>query len=169
MATSQGAELASLTGRDKIWAIAYDEWQRNPVFGYGPTLWNAEFRTSIAMPYATHGHNQFMDTLSRSGSVGAVSLVLYSLVLLALSIRYTRQSGGLSLALFLAIAMRSVSEVPLALFGYNLEVIAQALLLAVLAGCAVEVAAKNRLLADSRRYAPPSRKPITPLAARSVP
>jgi len=169
LATSQGAELASLTGRDKIWAIAYDEWQRNPVFGYGPTLWNAEFRTSIAMPYATHGHNQFMDTLSRSGSVGAVSLVLYSLVLLALSIRYTRQSGGLSLALFLAIAMRSVSEVPLALFGYNLEVIAQALLLAVLAGCAVEVAAKNRLLADSRRYAPPSRKPITPLAARSVP
>lgn len=174
LATSQGAQLASLTGRDKIWAIAYDEWQRNPVFGYGPTLWNGEFRASIGMAHATHGHNQFMDTLSRSGTVGAVSLVIYAVVLLALSIRYTSQSGGLSLALFLAIAMRSVSEVPLALFGYNIELIAQSLLLAVLAGCAVEVAAKERLLADRRRFTPPIKtppvkSPINPFPARSVP
>ena len=169
MATSEGAELASLTGRDKIWLIAYDEWERNPIFGYGPTLWNAEFRASIGVAHATHGHNQFMDTLSRSGSVGAASLVIYAVVLLVLSIRYTVHSRGLSLALFLAIAMRAISEVPLALFGYNLELITQALLLTVLAGCAVEVAVKNRLLADSRRYAPPSRKSVTPLAARSIP
>lgn len=168
LATSQGAQIVSLTGRDKIWAIAFDEWQRNPAFGYGPTLWDSDFRIAIGMAHATHGHNQFMDTLSRSGTVGAASLVAYALVLLVLSIRYTSQSRGLSLALFLALAMRSISEVPLALFGYNLELVAQALLLAVLAGCAVEVRIKNRQLADSRRYAPPVRKPVTPLAARSA-
>lgn len=169
LATSQGAQLVSLTGRDKIWAIAYDEWLRNPVFGYGPTLWDSEFRASIGLPNATHGHNQFMDTLSRSGTVGAASLVIYATLLLVLSIRYASQSGGLSLALFLALAMRSISEVPLALLGYNLELILQSLLLAALAGCAVEVSVKKRQLAESRRYTPPVRKPVTPLAARSAP
>ena len=169
LATSQGAQIVSLTGRDKIWAIAFDEWQRNPVFGYGPTLWDSAFRAAIGMSHATHGQNQFMDTLSRSGTVGAVSLVMYAVVLLVLSIRYAGQSGGLSLALFLALAMRSVSEVPLALFGYNIELIVQALLLAVLAGCAVEVAVQKRLLAERRRFAPPVRSPVGPFPARTVP
>lgn len=169
LATSQGAQLASLTGRDKIWAIAYDEWLRNPVFGYGPTLWDSEFRASIALPNATHGHNQFMDTLSRSGTVGAVLLVVYAAVLLACSIRYASQSGGLSLALFVAITMRSVSEVPLALFGYSMELIAHALLLGVLAGCAIEVLVQKRFLAENRRFAPPIRHPVNTFPARTVP
>lgn len=134
--SSEGAQLASLTGRDQIWAIAYGEWQRNPLFGYGPTLWNADFRTLIGMPNATHGHNQFMDTLSRSGTIGAAALVFYSLVLLTMSIRYTRASGGLTLALFLVVALRAVSEVPLLLFGYGAELITHMLLLISLAAAA---------------------------------
>jgi O-antigen ligase len=168
LATSQGAQIVSLTGRDKIWAIAYEEWQRNPVFGYGPTLWNNEFRASIGMPNATHAHNQFMDTLSRAGTVGAVSMVAYSVVLLGLSMRYAAQSGGLSLALFLAIAMRSVSEVPLSLFGYSIDLITQVLLLAVLAGCAVEVAIQKRLLAETRRFSTPVKNPVNPFPPRTV-
>lgn len=131
--SDRGAQLTSLTGRDQIWAIAYAEWQRNPLFGYGPTLWDASFRASIGMPSATHAHNQFMDTLSRAGSVGASVLTLYALVLLVLSLRYARASGGLSLALFVALALRSVSEVPLNLMGYGAELIAQVLLLMTLA------------------------------------
>lgn len=131
--TTQGAQLVSLTGRDQIWAIAYEEWARNPVFGYGPDLWDASFRISIGMPNAMHGHNQFMDTLSRSGSVGAVSLVLYALVLLVMSIRYARASGGLTLALFVVLLLRSISEVPLLLFGYGIELIPHVLLLMSLA------------------------------------
>lgn len=134
--SAQGAQLASLTGRDHIWAIAYDEWLRNPVFGYGPTIWNEDFRTLIGMPNATHAHNQFMDTLARSGTVGAVALVLYALVLVFFSVRYTRISGGLTLALFLALALRSISEVPLSMFGYGPELIMHILLLMTLAAAA---------------------------------
>jgi O-antigen ligase len=142
--SAQGAQLASLTGRDQIWAIAYDEWRRNPVFGYGPTLWDASFREAIGMPNATHAHNQFMDTLSRSGTVGAVALVLYALVLLVLSIRYARASGGLSLALFVALVLRAISEVPLLLFGYGPELIAHVLLLMTLAAAVRETRERGR-------------------------
>lgn len=131
--TPEGAQLASFTGRDRIWVIAYDEWQRNPVFGYGPDLWDERFRASIGMSNATHGHNQFMDTLSRSGTVGAAGLTLYALVLLVLSVRFTRATQGLSLALFLALVLRAISEVPLLMTGYSTEMFIHVLLLMVLA------------------------------------
>ncbi|RYZ11144.1 MAG: O-antigen ligase domain-containing protein [Comamonadaceae bacterium] len=136
LSTPEGAQLSSLTGRDRIWEIARQEWARSPVFGYGLTIWDADFRAAIGMPNATHAHNQFMDTLSRSGSVGAAALVLYALVLLVQSVRYARITGGLSLALFLALALRSVSEVPLLLVGYGPELLAQLLLLMTLSAAA---------------------------------
>jgi O-antigen ligase len=164
--SAQGAQLTSLTGRDQIWAIAYDEWQRNPIFGYGPGLWDASFRASIGMPNATHAHNQFMDTLSRSGSVGAIALVLYAATLLVLSIWHARATGGLSLALFIALALRSVSEVPLLLFGYGPELMTQILLLMTL----VSASAKSSVRAKHGPFAPPvaaTRRSEPSLATRS--
>jgi len=150
--SSEGAQLASLTGRDKIWAIAYEEWQRHPVFGYGPTIWDEVFRKSIGMANATHAHNQFMDTLSRSGSVGATALVIYALTLLILSVRYARASRGLTLALFLSLAIRSISEVPLSLIGYGEELISHVLLLMALGACASEVRIRQALAKRSPAY-----------------
>jgi O-antigen ligase len=134
--TDEGAQLMTFTGRDKIWAIAIEEWHNSPVFGYGPGLFDADFRASINMPNATNGHNQFMDTLARSGGVGATALVLYAFVLLVLSLRYARATGGLSVALFVALALRSVSEVPLILFGYGAELFTHLLLIVTLASAA---------------------------------
>ena len=131
--TPEGAQLTSLTGRDRIWAIAWEEWQRNPVFGHGPGIWDERFRASIGMANATHAHNQFMDTLSRAGTVGAVGLGLYASVLLWLSLRFARATQGLSLGLFLALLLRSISEVPLLMFGYSPDLIIHVLLLMVLA------------------------------------
>lgn len=131
--TPEGAQLASLTGRDRIWAIAWEQWSMHPVFGYGPQLWGDAFREAIGMRNATHAHNQFMDTLSRAGSVGAASLVLYAAVLLVLALRWARATRGLSLALFLALALRAASEVPLLLLGYGPELITHVLLLMTLA------------------------------------
>ncbi len=136
--TPEGAQLTSLTGRDRIWAIALDEWQRNPVFGYGPSIWDEAFRASIGMANATHGHNQFMDTLSRAGTVGATGLTLYAIFLLLLSLRFTRATQGLSLALFLTLVLRSISEVPLLMFGYSTEMFIHVLLLLVLAAATQE-------------------------------
>lgn len=148
--SDQGALLVTMTGRDQIWAIAWDEWDRNPIFGYGPSLWDFNYRSSIGMLNATHAHNQFMDTLSRAGTVGAASLILYAVVLLFCSIRYAGRSGGLTLALFLGLVLRSVSEVPLILFGYGAEFIAQVLLLVVIAGCASENAVRASSSANAR-------------------
>ncbi|HWP13452.1 MAG TPA: O-antigen ligase family protein [Ramlibacter sp.] len=134
--TAEGAQLMTLTGRDRIWAIAMEEWRMSPVFGYGPELWDTDYRASIGMPNATSGHNQFMDALARSGSTGAAALVLYAVVLLVLSVRYARTTGGLSLALFLALALRSVSEVPLLLLGYGTELFGHLLLIIALASSA---------------------------------
>ena len=131
--TPEGAQLTSLTGRDRIWAIAWEEWARNPVFGHGPGIWDESFRASIGMSNATHAHNQFMDTLSRAGTVGAVGLGFYASVLLWLSLRFARTTQGLSLGLFLALLLRSISEVPLLMFGYSPDLIIHVLLLIVLA------------------------------------
>jgi O-antigen ligase len=164
--SAQGAQLASLTGRDKIWAIAYEEWQRSPVFGYGPTIWDADFRRLIGMVNATNAHNQFMDTLSRSGAVGALALVVYSLVLLVLSVRYARASRGLTLGLFMALALRSISEVPFSLFGYGSELITHVLLLMTLGAIANDIRiAKARTAPLPGRTDPstirPARKPLS--------
>jgi hypothetical protein len=59
-------------------------------------------------------------------------------VLLVLSVRYARRTGGFSLALFIALALRSVSEVPLLLFGYGTELFTHLLLLITLASAASE-------------------------------
>jgi O-antigen ligase len=127
------------------------------------------------MPNATHAHNQFMDTLSRSGTVGAAALVLYALVLLVLSIRYARASGGLTLALFVALALRAISEVPLLLFGYGPELIAHVLLLMTLAAAAREARVRKRRPAEPAAGGaalspffpetpePPGRRPAPPM------
>ena len=141
--SAEGVQLATLTGRDKIWAIAYEEWNRNPVFGYGPLIWETDFRISIGMPNATHAHNQFMDTLSRSGTVGAAALVMYAIVLLVMSVRYTRKSNGLTLALFILLAIRSISEVPFLLFGYSPEFITHLLLLMSISAIANDARLQN--------------------------
>ncbi len=159
--TPEGAQLASLTGRDRIWAIAWEEWRRNPVFGYGPSIWNEEFRAIIGMSNATHAHNQFMDTLSRAGTVGATGLVFYVVVLMGMSLRFARATRGLSVALFLALFLRAVSEVPMVMFGYGPDLVIHVLLLMVLAAAAHQARAARPLSPSS-----PSRTPRPPRPAR---
>ncbi|MBL0421013.1 O-antigen ligase family protein [Ramlibacter sp. AW1] len=136
--TREAAQLMSLTGRDRIWVIAVEEWQRNPVFGYGLTLFDSAYRAAINLPHATHAHNQFLDDLARSGAIGASALVIYAAVLFGLALRGARASGGLSLALFLAVALRSVSEVPLSLKGYGTELVTHLLLITTLAAASAQ-------------------------------
>jgi O-antigen ligase len=150
--SSEGAQLVTLTGRDRIWAVAMEEWRANQMFGYGPQIWDASYRAGINMPNATHAHNQFMDTLSRSGTVGACALVAYAFTLLAMSLRYAVATRGLSLALFTALALRSVSEVPLILFGYGTELFTHLLLLVTLASAAAAAGVQAAPFRAAARY-----------------
>lgn len=131
---TRGAQLATLTGRDRIWAAAAQEWREHPVFGYGLSLWDPAYRLGIGLPQATHAHNQLMDDAARAGSVGVASLVVYLALLATLAGRRVRPSAGLTLALFLALVIRGVSEVPLVLLGYGSDLFTHLLLLVAIAG-----------------------------------
>ena len=150
-ASEQGAQLLSLTGRDRIWDAALEEWRLHPVFGYGLSLWDAEYRNAIGLPHATHAHNQWLDDAARAGSVGVAALIIYSLTLISLCLRHARASGGLALALGLTLALRAVGEVPLSLLGYGTELFVHLLLVATLAAAVFprETAAADKVAGES--------------------
>lgn len=132
--TSEGARLASLTGRDLIWEVALREWSNHPVFGYGPPLFDAAYREAVGISSATHAHNQVIDTMARSGVVGLIALLSYVLVLMYWSIRFSAQTGGLTVLLFVALFIRGIGEVPLTMIGYGVEFLGHILLLTAICG-----------------------------------
>lgn len=130
-ASKTGNDLLSLTGRTQIWEIAIREWHNHPVFGYGLTLWDEAYRLKIGLPAAYHAHNQFYQSLSSAGIVGVIGLLIYVAVLLKFVLKTARASQGLSLALFIFLADRSISEVPFSLAGLSVEQLAHMLLLMI--------------------------------------
>lgn len=131
--TPEGAQLASLTGRDRIWVVALEEWNKHPVFGYGLPMWDSEYRHEVGLPQATHGHNQFVDTLGSAGSVGAAGLVVYAAVLLGLALRHAGARGGFGLAMCVSVCLLCVSEVPLLMIDYGSHLLQHYLLIMCLA------------------------------------
>lgn len=136
LSTKEGAQLASLTGRDVIWTAALNEWEKHPLFGFGTELFSAEHRASLGLPSAIHAHNQFIDTLARSGLVGAISFLIYALALGFYAIKYSKETNGLSLAVYLALFIRGIGEIPFTLAGYGHEFLTHILLLAVISSAA---------------------------------
>lgn len=139
-----GADLMSMTGRDQIWELALAEWRAHPVFGYGLTLWNADYRAKMLTPWAYHSHNQFYQSLATAGVVGLIGLMIYLSVLVYCAVKTARATRGLSLALLLLILTRTISEVPFALTGFGLEQMVHILLLMVLAAYMKSVRADSK-------------------------
>ena len=152
----EGSQLSAMTGRDRIWAIAWQEWQSHSWFGWGLPIWDDAYRRAIGMSHATHAHNQLMDTLSRSGLVGAAALLGYTVVLGVLALRHARATQGLSVALLLALLLRAGSEVPLLLMGYGPDLIAHLLLLMTLAAQSADRAAEPSRPRSAGAAAPPA-------------
>jgi O-antigen ligase len=134
-----GNDLTTFMGRVQIWAVALEEWRRNPLFGYGPTLWDLNYRIGIGMLFhGYHAHNQLFNVMAMAGTIGAVGFLFYFLMLAILSFRYAWTSGGLTLAIFMLIALRCVTEVPLAILGYGPEQMIQFLLLILITASLVK-------------------------------
>jgi len=129
-----GTELASFSGRDIIWQIAIEEWHRNPIFGYGLSIWDDDFRKSVQLANATSAHSQFYQSLSCAGIVGATGLIIYCTTLFYLALKTAKSSRGLSLAMFILIFSGCLSEVPLVMDSFGASpIIAHILLLIVIA------------------------------------
>jgi hypothetical protein len=107
------AEVLSLTGRTAIWADTLAEFVRYPLFGYGPDLWGVEYRMRMGNMAAGQAHNQFIQTLGQSGLVGFILLLTYLGVLLRLALHSSSASRGFSLALYVLILVRCITEAPL--------------------------------------------------------
>lgn len=140
-----GSDLLTFVGRTVIWDVAIEEWRNNPLFGYGLTIWDSDFRSRVGMPDALHAHNQFFQSLSSAGAVGVAGLVMYLAALLWLSLKTARASGGLSIAIFGLVFIRSLSEVPLSMTGYGMEQLTHLLLLIVIASHLFEERAHGRM------------------------
>jgi len=138
-----GADLMSLTGRDQIWAIALYEWKQHPIFGYGLSIWDVEFRIKIGLPAALHAHNQLYQSLCSAGTVGAAGLLVYVALLFRYAVSTARASKGLTLAVFALIIVRAISEVPFSLTGFGTEQLMHVLLLMLIAAYHVPSRARH--------------------------
>lgn len=109
--------LTSLTGRTEIWGHAWQEFLANPWFGYGPTIWSAEYRINVGLLAATSAHNQLLHSLSSAGLTGMAALIFYITILIIYALRAARKSGGISIALVGLMLLRSFTEAPFLVSG----------------------------------------------------
>lgn len=104
--------LLTFTGRTLIWDITLDEWLRNPMFGYGPTIWGPEFRLRYGLLNVGQAHNQFVQSLGEAGVLGLVSLLAYLGVLAVYAWRARYDTRMVSVALFSLLLVRCFAEAP---------------------------------------------------------
>lgn len=147
-----GGDVTTLSGRGQIWAIALNEWSNNPLFGYGPDIWGPAYRQSIGLQFAFSAHNQFLQSLSAAGTLGFASLTVYLWLLGFAAYRFAGQSKGVSLALFLMVALRCITETPLVLSTlFNGDFLIQVMLFMVcLQSQPINSAKHSRLVASAR-------------------
>lgn len=106
--------VSTLTGRTEIWQITIDTWKSNPWFGYGPDLWDLQFRFEHGAALAAwHAHNQYIQALGEAGLLGLLANIVYTLAYIYYAFKFAGRTGGISLALLLLILVRTVTEIPL--------------------------------------------------------
>lgn len=152
-----GARMSSLSSRDVIWSLALEEWHRNPVFGFGHTLFDRSYRASINIAAAVHGHNQVIDTLARSGIVGVTGLACYASALTFYSFKYALASRGFTVGLYLLLLLEAITEVPLSLTDFSIASIPHFVLLMTIAGLHSQRAEVASRTLSHQRMAPDSR------------
>ena len=107
------ADDKSFTGRGRIWRMAIELYRDNPLFGYGPTAWEDDFRKRVNLPFAFTAHNQVLQALSTAGLVGLTGWVYYVGTLIVAAVRLSRPTRGLAPAMLVAFPLvRSFSEAP---------------------------------------------------------
>ena len=113
MQTTAGSSVENISGRMPIWQQAITEWLRNPVFGFGPTIWELEYRIKVGLLTAFHAHNQYLQSLSSAGLVGLIGLLVYLWVLGRASFPTAITTKGITLAMFAVLLLRTMTETPL--------------------------------------------------------
>lgn len=109
------ASLTTLTGRTHIWEITWAEFERSPWLGYGPSLWDPQYRYEKGLISVGQGHNQYIHTLGQAGVVGAFGLLVYLGVMLRNALQAWRAGWELPLVVVLILLVRGITETPLSM------------------------------------------------------
>jgi|CXWL01.1.fsa_nt_gi O-antigen ligase len=144
--------LTSLTGRTRIWEITINSWLDNPIFGYGPGLWDVEYRLQYAPQYlyiVGMAHNQFFQTLGESGALGVIGLSIYMVTLVKFGVQYFSVTRGVSLALVAVFLARSVSETPFRNLALDMMFFAHFILFVLLLSLSANASTKSTSLRQS--------------------
>lgn len=144
-------EVVSLHGRTTVWDLAMSAFRADPLFGYGPTLFT-DPSSPVHGTYA-HAHSQIYQTLSTSGLVGAVGLLLFAVALLAAASRTGAVSAGLTWSLVGITLVTCMAEAPLRSDEFS------PFLLLVVVDIAVLLAAERAAAAVE-----PAAQPVVPAA-----
>lgn len=112
MASRVGTDVLSLSGRSELWQVAIGEWTRNPLFGYGSTMWDAEYRQRIGLSFAFSAHNQFLQSLGGAGLFGLLGVFAYLWVLGNYALRAADATKGATAAILALILLRCITEAP---------------------------------------------------------
>lgn len=112
-AADETDSLTSFTGRTLIWGITYSEFLKSPLFGFGLSLWDFDFRNRYGLLAVGQAHNQLIQTMGTGGFFGLIGLLIYSGTLLLVALKYVVVSHGFSLAIVLLLFIHSFSESPL--------------------------------------------------------
>lgn len=108
-------DVGTLNGRTEVWDAALHGYQLNPLFGYGPTLLNAEYRAQYLGDFdaAAQAHNQFIQSLGETGLIGLCALIVLLSTLSMYAVRGRRSADGLGIGLLVLLVAQCVTETPL--------------------------------------------------------
>lgn len=102
----------TLISRTSVWDASLKVFKQYPIFGYGPTLWDLNFRNTADLPTVGHSHNQLIQTLAESGLIGFLGLSIHLFTLVRFVSKTKGRLRGFSLALLASILLKSITETP---------------------------------------------------------
>lgn len=108
-------DAITFTGRTRIWQISWNEFLDNPLFGYGPALWDLPYRYQKNFIVAGQAHNQFFQTAGQAGLFGLLTWFWYVYLLGRNCAMSWSRTSGLALIAFLSLMIRCFSESPMRL------------------------------------------------------
>ncbi len=122
----------SLTGRVDVWQITLETWLEQPLFGYGPNLWNLFFRQDFGFLWAGQAHNQFLQTLGESGLIGLAALLFYLYAYIRSGSLGLVQTHFATFGILMAVVVRSFVESPFRTYSLDEGFLIQAVFVLIL-------------------------------------
>lgn len=112
-------EAVTFTGRTSIWQVSWDEFVNNPLFGYGPAIWDLTYRYEKNIMAAGQAHNQFFQTAGQAGLLGLLSLFWYLYLMGRNCTSDWRRTSGLASVALVSLLIRCFTESPMRLGGLS--------------------------------------------------